>query len=86
MVEIVESFQDFAEVAEHYRLGAYQIRDLGEGVEIRIRAGRFGYIGIYDPEDPEFERIKRFCSEKGFIKIRGTVPDDQFFTATVIED
>ena len=45
MVEIVEHFQDFIEIADHHRMGVYQIIDDGKSVEIRIRAGRYGYIG-----------------------------------------
>lgn len=86
MVELVERFVDFVEAVEHCRLGAYQIRDCGDGVEIRIRAGRFGYIGIYDDrENTELKAVKNFCAAKGFIKIRGHIPDEMFFTAPMVD-
>jgi len=86
MVELVERFQDFTEATEYCRLGVYQIRDLEDGVEVRIRAGRFGYIGIYDDrENPEFKAVKNFCAAKCFIKIKGHIPDEMFFTAPVVD-
>jgi len=85
MVELVERFQDFVEVADHHRVGVYQVIEDGKSVEIRIRAGRYGYVGSYEPENPELQAALKYCEAKGFIKIRGHIPDEAFFKAPMIE-
>lgn len=85
MVEIVERFQDFIEIADHHRIGVYQVIEGPENVEIRIRVGRYGFVGNYDREDPELNSVLKYCEIKGFIKIRGTIQDEQFFTAPTVD-
>ncbi len=85
MVEIVERFQDFIEIADHHRMGVYQVIEDGKSVEIRIRAGRYGYIGSYEPENPELKAALKYCEIKGFIKIRGIIRDEAFFTVPTVD-
>ena len=85
MVELVERFQDFIEIAEHVRRGVYQLVEEDKNVEVRIRAGRYGYVGSYEPENPELKAVLKYCQFKGFVKIRGIIRDEQFFTAPLVE-
>jgi len=81
LVNLVVDWSDLEEYADRCRYGCYQVRDTVDGVEIRVLIGRFGYIKTFkDPKDPEFKRIVEFCESKGFIRIRGNVPEEQFFT------
>lgn len=81
MVNLVSEWRDLEEYAKRCRHGYYQIRDSLDGVEVRVLAGKLGYIKTYrDPKDPELRRITDFCESEGFIKICGIVPDDRFFT------
>jgi len=82
MVEIVEQWDDFEAVADRCRYGIYQIEKNVDGVEVRVMAGRFGYIGVFrDEKDPLLERMLHYCKTRRFIKIRGSIRDEYFFTA-----
>ena len=85
MVELVERFQDFIEVADHHRIGVYQVVEESGNIEVRIRAGRYGYIGCYESENPELKAVLKYCETKGFIKIRGIIRDEQFFTVPTVD-
>ena len=81
MVNLVTEWRDLEEYAKRCRYGCYQVRDAVDGIEVRVLAGKLGYIKTYrDQEDPELKRIVEFCEAEGFIKIRGAIPDEQFFT------
>ncbi|RLG96194.1 hypothetical protein DRO29_05090 [Candidatus Bathyarchaeota archaeon] len=82
MVEIVEQWADFEFVADRHRYGAYQVIDMVDGVEVRVLVGRYGYVNTFEREgDPLLERILAYCRARGFIKLRGSVPDHLFFKA-----
>jgi len=82
MVEIVEQWPDFEFVADRHRYGAYQVIDAVDGVEVRVLVGRYGYVNTFErEEDPLLERILAYCRARGFIKLRGSVPDHLFFKA-----
>jgi len=77
----VESWEDIEEYANWCRYGAYQTREIMDGVEIRVVVGRFGYKKSFkDVQDQALKRILGFCKSGGFIKVLGNVPDDLFFT------
>jgi len=85
MVELVERFQDFIEIADHHRIGVYQVIEEPKSVEVRIRAGRYGYVGSYERENPELKTVLKYCEVKGFIKIRGIIRDEAFFTVPTVD-
>ena len=79
MVYVTEDWSAFKSYAENCRVGTYQIKEVVEGVEIRVRAGRLGYIATYsDKENPDFKNVKKFCETSGFIKIELTISDEVF--------
>lgn len=85
MVMITENWQAFREYAEKCRLGTYQMKDVPEGKEIRVRAGRLGIIKVFDPDDKRsesqqqtFQEMVSFCMTQGFILITETLPDELF--------
>ena len=81
MVELVENWEDLEKYAEFCRVGIYQIRKDVDGTEVRVHVGRFGYKHVFkDPRDQKLRRILEFCNAEGFIKIRGSIPEEQFFT------
>ena len=82
MVEVVEEWPDFEFVADRHRYGAYQVINTVDGVEVRVLVGRYGYVNIFErKEDALLERILAYCKARGFIKLRGSVPDHLFFKA-----
>ena len=85
MVHILECWEEFEDYAKNCRVGGYQVRDTPDGVEVRVQAGRFGYIREFQKtsgelEDKElYERILKFCRTYGFKKVVGEIPTEQFF-------
>ncbi len=81
MVSLVESWEDLEEYAKWCRTGAYQMRDMAEGIELRVVAGKYGYVKSFkESNDPLFSHILEFCEAEGFIKVLGNVPDEYFFS------
>ena len=81
MVSLVESWEDIEEYAHWCRYGAYQTREIMNGVEIRVVVGKFAFKKSFkDTQDQALKRILGFCKAEGFIKVLGNVPDDLFFT------
>jgi len=84
MTHILESWEDFIEYAGFCRYGAYQIIRYGENkAEVRVLAGKFGYVMEYELNDPDsrktYEQVIRYVQEHGFMKVASTVPEEQFF-------
>ena len=86
MVHILESWEEFEDYARNLKNGAYQIRKTADGEEIRVAAGRYGFIKEFKvKEDGEFEdkelhnRILNFCKYQGFKKVIKEIPTEQFF-------
>ena len=86
MVHILESWEEFEDYAKNCKIGAYQIRDTPDGVEVRVYAGRFGYIREFQRKSDEklededvYKRILKFCDTYGFKKVVGEIPSEQFF-------
>ena len=84
MTHILESWEDFIEYSSFCRYGAYQIIHYGQNrVEVRVLAGKFGYVMEYDLNDPDlktaYEQVIRYVQEHGFMKVASTVPEEQFF-------
>jgi len=81
LVSLVECWEDLEEYAKWCRTGAYQTRETGEGVEIRVVIGKYGYVGSFkESKDPLYSRILEFCETEGLIKVLGNVPDEYFFS------
>jgi len=79
MVYVTEDFNAFQNYAENCRVGTYQIKQVVDGLEIRVRAGRLGYIAVYESDqDSTLKRIRRFCETQGFVKIEQTISDEVF--------
>ena len=79
MVYVTEDWDGFKAYAENCRVGTFQIKDVVEGVEFRVRAGRLGYIGIFTEEDDEnLKLMLKFCRVQGFIRVETTLSDELF--------
>jgi len=86
LVEVIERWSDFEAAADHCHVGVYQVRCCVNGTEVRVRAGRYGFIGFFeDSNDHRLKQIRDYCAERGFIKIRGAIRDEAFFTAPTVE-
>lgn len=80
-MNLVGDWDSIVEQTQWCRYGVYQTRDAVDGVEVRVRVGRFGYKRTFQSgEDKELRRILEFCKREGFIKVLGTVPDEFFFS------
>jgi len=81
LVNIVEDWESLEEYARMCRFGAYQFKDSIDGLELRVKVGRLGFVKTFkNAEDPLFNRIISFCNIRGFFKIQGRVDDEVFFT------
>lgn len=85
MVLITDDWEAFKEHAAYCRIGTYQEREVVNGVELRMRAGRFGIKRVFDPEDTRSEAQKgiyaemmRFLKIQGFVKVIENIPDEFF--------
>ena len=74
----------FESYAENCRVGTYQIKEHVDGVEIRVRAGRLGYVCVFKLADEtqrqHHNRIVKFCQTQGFVKVEYTLQDEVFHT------
>ena len=81
LVEDWESMERYTQHLEHWaKIGSYQLKKTIEGVEIKVRVGKFGFIKKFkEPEDPELIKILAFCKAEGFFKVSGSISDELFF-------
>jgi hypothetical protein len=86
MVRITNDWEGFKEYAERCRLGAFQIKHTEKGLEIRVHAGRLGYVGVFPEGWEEHEVVKKthddmleFVKARDFLQIIDTVSDELFF-------
>jgi len=83
----VEKWEDLEDYAERCRYGVYQVNEVLDGTEIRVVAGRFGYIGRFNDDKDQLQKhILRFCQAMNFIKVSNTIPDELFFSTMVREN
>ena len=86
MVNIVRDWNMMEEYAEYCRIGQYQTTTTLQGKELRILIGRFGYVHTFvKDDDPLLDHILKFCKLNSFIEIVDTIPDEQFFKASIQE-
>lgn len=79
MVYITEDWSGFEAYAECCRVGTFQLKQVVDGVEVRVKTGRLGYIAVYQNEDDErLKRILKFCRTQGFVRVESTLPDELF--------
>jgi len=88
MVHILENWLDFVEYAKNCRYGAYQVKRMSQTVEVRVMAGKFGYVAVYDldeqgniiPEQKEsYNEVIRYCKDRQYFKVSESIPEEQFF-------
>ena len=79
MVSITEDWLGFEGYAQHCRVGTYQIKAVVDGVEVRVKAGKLGFIGVYaDQDHVDLKRIVKFCRSRGFIRVEQSIADELF--------
>jgi len=79
-VNLVEDWKSLEDYSQFCRYGTYQIKDVVDGIEIRVLMGKFGYIKTFhDSKDQLLSRILAFCDTRGFIKVHGSIADELFF-------
>jgi hypothetical protein len=77
VVNLVEEWEILAEYAGE-KLGFYQLIAGNKTSQIRVQTGKLGFIREFPTEDPDLDKIKKFC-EKRFIKISENIRDEDFF-------
>jgi len=84
MVSITHDWDGFEGYACNCRVGTFQVKHVVDGSEVRVKAGRLGYIAVYDTAVQEeavfLERILKFCKLNGFIEVEGSISDELFHT------
>jgi len=80
LVNIIDEWEDFAKYA-HDKVGFYQILGADKNVEVRVLAGKAGFIREFkDARDPLLAIILEFCEkERSFLRVGETVRDEVFF-------
>jgi hypothetical protein len=79
-VNIIDEWEDFAKYV-HDKVGFYQILGVDKNVEVRVLAGKAGFIKEFkDARDPLLALILEFCEkERSFLRVGETVRDEVFF-------
>ena len=84
-IPVTYDWDKFRSYAERCHIGSYQILETpdNEHKEIRVHAGRFGFIASYEKTDPdqlkELTEIVQFCQFNGFLQIDETVSEEDFY-------
>jgi len=80
LVNIIDEWEDFAKYA-HDKVGFYQILGADKNIEVRVLAGKAGFIKEFkDARDPLLAIILEFCEkERSFLRVGETVRDEVFF-------
>jgi hypothetical protein len=80
LVNIIEEWEDFAKYA-HEKVGFYQILGVDKNIEVRVLAGKAGFIREFkDARDPQLAIILDFCDkERSFLRVGQAVRDEVFF-------
>ena len=80
MVNIIDEWEDFARYA-HDKVGFYQILGADKNIEVRVSAGKAGFIKEFENAiDPMLTKILEFCEkERSFLRVGETVRDEVFF-------
>jgi hypothetical protein len=79
-VNIIDEWEDFARYA-HDKVGFYQILGADKNIEVRVSAGKAGFIREFQSAtDPLLKNILEFCEkERSFLRVGETVRDEVFF-------
>ena len=79
-MNIIDEWEDFAKYV-HDKVGFYQILGVDKNVEVRVLAGKAGFIKEFkDARDPLLAIILEFCEkERSFLRVGETVRDEVFF-------
>ena len=80
MVNIIDEWEDFAKYA-HEKVGFYQILGVDKNIEVRVLAGKAGFIREFkDARDPLLIIVLEFCDkERSFLRVGQAVRDEVFF-------
>jgi len=80
VVNIIEDWAEFAKYAKD-KVGFYQILGADKNVEVRVTAGKAGFIKEFETAtDPLLTQILDFCKkERNFLQVGETVRDEVFF-------
>jgi glutamine cyclotransferase len=79
-VNIIDEWEVFAKYA-HDKVGFYQILGADKNIEVRVSAGKAGFIKEFENAiDPLLTKILEFCEkERSFLRVGETVRDELFF-------
>lgn len=80
MVNVIEEWEDFEKYA-HDKVGFYQILGVDKNIEVRILAGKAGFIKEFkDARDTLLTTILEFCeNERSFLRVGQAIRDEIFF-------
>jgi len=80
LVNVIDEWEVFARYA-HDKIGFYQILGADKNIEVRVSAGKAGFIKEFkDARDPLLTIILEFCeNERSFLRVGQAVRDELFF-------
>jgi len=80
LVNVIEEWEDFEKYA-HDKVGFYQILGVDKNIEVRILAGKAGFIKEFkDARDTLLTTILEFCeNERSFLRVGQAIRDEIFF-------
>ena len=79
LVNLIEDWDVLEEYAGE-KLGFYQLMKSNGIFEVRVQTGRVGFRREFEnDDDPELNKILRFCRRHQYIRIAQTTRDEDFF-------
>lgn len=80
LVNIIENWKEFVKYARD-KVGFYQVRGADKNIEVRVMAGKAGFVKEFETaNDSLLREILDFCKkEDGFLQVGETVRDEAFF-------
>ena len=85
MVFVVEKWEDVEECVRYARYVLYQVIDLGDVVELRVKSGKLGWVGVFKKESSELQRILRKIEDYGAVRKLKSIhnPTELVFTHAI---
>ena len=79
-MNIIEEWEDFAKYA-HDKVGFYQILGADKNIEVRVLAGKAGFIREFkDARDSLLTTVMEFCeNERSYLRVGQAIRDEVFF-------
>lgn len=79
VVYVIDDLEYFMECARGARIKLWKQKNIGNQVEVRMKAGTVGFKKVFDVNDPELKKLREIIEVEGFVELIDVEADDSFF-------